>query len=53
MVSIRAKIEKNTLFGNALVRMRAKIWAQIEKNTNCGRALVTVRPKNREKHPFW
>ena len=65
MVRVRAKIEKNTLFGRALVRVRTKI----EKNTLYGRALVRIRAKiektpllvglcfglgkNREKHPFW
>ena len=61
-----AKIEKNTLFGRALVRVRAKI----EKNTLFGRALVRVRVKieintlfsvglclglgkNRVKHILW
>ena len=29
LVSVRAKIEKNTLFGRAFVR----IWSKIEKNT--------------------
>ena len=35
-VSIRAKIEKNTLFGRTLVRVRANI----EKNTLFGRVLL-------------
>ena len=39
---------KNTLFGRALVRVRAKI----EKNTLFGRALLGLG-KNRVKHPFW
>ena len=38
MVRIRVKIEKNTLFGRALVRVRAKI----EKNTLLSRALVKI-----------
>ena len=41
MVRVRAKIEKNTLFGRALVRVRAKIG----KNTLFGRALFRVRQK--------
>ena len=49
MVRVRAKIEKNTLFGRALVRVRAKI----EKNTLFGRTLVRVKVRNREKlYPF-
>ena len=35
---VRAKIEKNTLFGIALVR----VWAKIEKNTLFGRAFVRI-----------
>ena len=35
---MRSKIEKNTLFGSALVGIRAKI----EKNTLFGRALVRI-----------
>ena len=67
MVRVRAKIEKNTLFGRALVRVRAKIG----KNTLFGTTLVRIKSeiekntlfvglwsglflgKNREKHPFW
>ena len=41
--------EKNTLFGRALVRIRAKI----EKNTLFCRALVRIRSKIEKKHPFW
>ena len=47
MVSIRAKIEKITLFGRALVRVRAKI----EKNTLFGMGFVKIRAKI-EKTPF-
>ena len=47
MVRIRSEIEKNTLFGRALVRVRAKI----EKNTLFGRDLIRVRAKQRKK-PF-
>ena len=46
---VRAKIEKNTLFGTTLVRIKS----EIEKNTLFGRALVRTSGKNREKHPFW
>ena len=49
MVRVRAKIDKNILFGRALVRVRAKI----EKNTLFGTTLVRDKGKNREKHPFW
>ena len=49
MVRVRAKIEKNILFGTTLVRIKS----EIEKNTLFGRALVRVIAKNREKHPFW
>ena len=49
MVRVRAKIEKNTLFGTTLVRVMAKI----EKNTTLfGRALVRIKVRNREKTPF-
>ena len=58
---VRAKIEKNTLFGRALVRVRAKntllgralvrIRSEIEKNTLFGRAFFSVRAKI-EKTPF-
>ena len=61
MARIRSEIEKNTLFGRALVRVRAKntllgrafvrIRSEIEKNTLFGRALVSVRAKI-EKTPF-
>ena len=47
MVRVRAKIEKNTVFGRALVRIRS----EIEINTLFGRALVIVRAKYR-KTPF-
>ena len=47
MVRVRAKIEKNTIFGRALVRVRAKI----EKKNLFGRALVRVRTK-KIKTPF-
>ena len=47
MVRVRAKIEKNALFGTTLVRIRS----EIEKNTLFGRALVRVRAKI-EKTPF-
>ena len=47
MVRIRSEIEKNTLFGRALVRVRAKI----EINTLFGKALVRIRSKI-EKTPF-
>ena len=46
---VRAKIDKNIHFGEALARISAKI----EKNTLCGRALVRVRAINREKIPFF
>ena len=62
----KSKIEKNTLFGTTLVRLKA----EIEKNTLFGRALVRFMAKiekntlfkwgfgsdkvrNREKHLFW
>ena len=60
MVRIRSDIEKNTLFGRALVtigaiykkipfgrvgRALARIRAKIEKNTLFGRALVRIRAK--------
>ena len=60
MVRVRAKIEKNTLFGKALDR----VWAKIEKNMLLDLALVRIKSeiekntlfgrsgKNREKHPF-
>ena len=41
MVRIRSEIEKNILFGRALIRVRAKI----EKNTLFGRGLVKIREK--------
>ena len=47
MVRVRAKIEKNTLFGRALVRVRAKI----EKNTLFGTSLVRIKSEI-EKTPF-
>ena len=47
MVRDRAKIEKNTLFGRALVRVRAKI----EKNTLFGTTLVRIKSEI-EKTPF-
>ena len=47
LVRIRAKIEKNTLFGRVLVRIRA----QIVKNTLFGRALFRIKA-NIEKTPF-
>ena len=66
MVRVRAKIEKNTLFGRTLVRIKS----EIEKNTLFGRALVRImakiekntlfkwgfgydKVKNKDKHPFW
>ena len=66
MVRVRAKIEKNTLFGTTLVRIKS----EIEKNTLFGRALVRImakiekntlfkwgfgkdKVKNKDKHPFW
>ena len=58
MVRIRSEIEKNTLFGRALVRIMAKtektpflswvlvrIRSKIKTNTLIGRALVKVRAK--------
>ena len=51
---VRAKIEKNTLCGRALVRFRAKIekttflamlWLEIEKKYPFSRALVIIRSK--------
>ena len=42
-------IEKNTLFGTTLVRIKS----EIEKNTFFGRAFVRVRAKIDRKHPFW
>ena len=58
MVRVRAKIEKNTLFGRVLVRVRAKIekknlfgralvriWAKIEKNTPLVWLLLVFLPK--------
>ena len=42
LVRIRAKIEKNTLFGRAFVRVRAKM---IKKKHPCGKALARVRAK--------
>ena len=39
MVSVRAKIEKNTLFGRAFVR----IWSKIEKTPFLSGALVRIR----------
>ena len=38
-----AKIEKNTLFGTTLVRIKS----EIEKNTFFGRAFVRGKGKNR------
>ena len=45
-VKIRAIIEKITLFGRALFRVRAKIK---KKTPFFGRALVRVRAKKRRK----
>ena len=57
MVRIRSEIEKNTLFGRALVkigatykkylfgRALARIRAKIESNTLFGRALAKIRAK--------
>ena len=45
---VRAKIEKNILFGRAFVR----IWSKIEKNTLCGKVLDRVRAKYRKKYHF-
>ena len=42
---VRAKIEKNTLFGRALVRTRAEI-----KKNIFGRILIKIW--TREEHPF-
>ena len=66
MVRVRAKIEKNTLFGRALVRIRSKIVkntlfgralvrvrAKIEKNSLFGRAFVRIWSKIEKKHPLW
>ena len=47
LVRVRAKIEKNTLFGRALVRVRARI----EKNTLFGTSLVRIKSEI-EKTPF-
>ena len=44
---VTAKIEKNTLFGRALVRIRVKL----DKTLFIGRALVRIRAKYRKK--FW
>ena len=44
MVRIRLEIEKNTLFGRAFVRVRAK---KNEKHP-CGKALARVRAKIEE-----
>ena len=44
---IRSKIEKNTLFGRALVRVTAKI----EKNTLFGTTLFRIKSEI-EKTPF-
>ena len=43
-----AKIEKNTLCGRALVRVKAII----EKNTIFGSALVRIRAEIEKKKPF-
>ena len=45
---IRLEIEKNTLFGRAFVRVRAKIM----KNTLVARLWLGLGLK-REKHQFW
>ena len=42
---IRSKIEKNTLFGRALVRVKAKI----EKNTLFGTTLVRIKSEIEKK----
>ena len=47
MVGVRAKIEKNTLFGTTLVRIKS----EIEEKHLFGTALVRVRAKI-EKTPF-
>ena len=63
MVRLRAKIEKNTLFGRGLVKLGEKIektpfvvrlWlgsGKNRKNTVFGRGLVKIRAKI-EKTPF-
>ena len=48
MVRIRSEIEKNTLFGRALVRVRAKI-----EKTPFLVGLFRVGAKIEKKHPFW
>ena len=46
MVRVRAKIEKNTLFGRALDRVRAKI----EKNMLLDTALVRIKSEIEKKN---
>ena len=54
MVRVRAKIEKNTLFGRALVRIRLKIEKKVRvRVTLFGRALDRVRAKIEKNPLFW
>ena len=48
MVRVRAKIEKNTLFGRAFVR----IWSKIEQTPFVARLLDRVRAKYRKNTLF-
>ena len=54
MIRVRAKIEKNTLFGRGLVKIREKIVKRVRvRVTLCGKALARVRAKLEKNLPFW
>ena len=48
LVRVKAKIEKNTIFGRVFVRIRSE---KEKKHPFFGRAFVRVRAKKNEKHP--